>query len=56
MKSVTREKYSPRQIYTGVKLAYADFTPPPFPPPDILPINTRELHPRELYSPCEICG
>ena len=25
---VTREKYSPRQIYSRVKLAHADFTPP----------------------------
>ena len=45
---VTPKKYFPRQIYSGVKLAYADFTPPT---PGRLQIITRKLLPRDFYSP-----
>ena len=47
MAGVTRGKYSPSQIYSGVKLSYADFTSPT--PESPTSLNTRELLPRELF-------
>ena len=49
---VTREKYSPRQNYSRVKMVHADFTPST---PERQAPNTRELLSREFYSR-EKCG
>ena len=46
--SVARKKFSPRQIYYGVKLASTAFSPPML---ERFLSNTRELLRREVYSP-----
>ena len=51
-----RDEYSPRQIYSIVKLVYLDFTPL-LPHARYTPTpNTPELFPRKILIPHEISG